>query len=65
MTSPWTLIAVLGGYLYFVNDFGRKCMRDRNPFELKLVMNIYNLIQVFANLFMVVMVSVSAMWYSS
>lgn len=32
-------------------------MKDRQPFELKTVINIYNLIQIFINFYMVVVVS--------
>lgn len=56
-TTPWTLIAVLGAYLYFVNDFGRKWMANRTAFELKTVINIYNLIQIVVNFYLVVIVS--------
>lgn len=56
-TTPWSLIAILSAYLYFVNDFGRNWMKNRKAFELKTIINIYNLAQVAVNSYLVVLVS--------
>ncbi|CRL05710.1 CLUMA_CG018740, isoform A [Clunio marinus] len=52
MKNHWTLIGLLAAYLYFVNNIGRKLMENRKPFQLKTVMNIYNLFQIFINGYM-------------
>lgn len=45
----WHVFAIIGVYLAFVLHFGPKWMERRKPFELKLVMQLYNIIQVVAN----------------
>lgn len=45
----WHVLAIIGVYLAFVLHFGPKWMARRKPFELKLVMQLYNIIQVVAN----------------
>lgn len=45
----WHVLAIIGVYLAFVLHFGPKWMERRKPFELKLVMQLYNIIQVVAN----------------
>ncbi|XP_070504033.1 very long chain fatty acid elongase AAEL008004-like [Chironomus tepperi] len=52
MDSPWPIICIVGGYIYFVTGFGQRLMKDRRAFELTTIINIYNIIQVFLNLFM-------------
>ncbi|XP_030369188.1 elongation of very long chain fatty acids protein F [Scaptodrosophila lebanonensis] len=42
-------LAVVGVYLAFVLHYGPKWMQNRRPFELKLVMQIYDVIQVVFN----------------
>lgn len=55
--TPWTIISIVTIYLYFVNDFGRRFMKNREPFELNKIINIYNLVQIALNLTMIVIVS--------
>lgn len=57
MRTPWTVVSIIALYLYFVNDFGIKWMKNREPFELKAIINVYNLIQVALNFTMVMVVS--------
>lgn len=57
-TTPWSIIAIIAAYLFFVNDFGRNLMKDRKPFELKTIINIYNIIQIFANAYLVYKITV-------
>ncbi|XP_062125433.1 elongation of very long chain fatty acids protein 7 [Drosophila sulfurigaster albostrigata] len=45
----WSVMAIIGVYLAFVLHFGPKWMEHRRPFELKFVMQLYNVIQVVAN----------------
>ncbi|XP_030569153.1 elongation of very long chain fatty acids protein F [Drosophila novamexicana] len=45
----WSVAFVIVVYLAFVLYFGPKWMEKRRPFELKLVMQLYNVIQVVAN----------------
>lgn len=57
MRTPWTVFSIIVIYLYFVNNFGKKWMRNREPFELKTIINVYNLLQVVLNFSMVIIVS--------
>ncbi|XP_017102056.2 very long chain fatty acid elongase 7 [Drosophila bipectinata] len=45
----WIVLAIIGVYLAFVLHYGPKWMQHRDPFELKRIMQVYNLIQVVAN----------------
>lgn len=51
LRSPWPVVAILVAYLYFVNGKGQSWMKDRKPFELNTVINVYNLLQVICNLY--------------
>ncbi|XP_043249736.1 uncharacterized protein LOC122395889 [Colletes gigas] len=44
--SPWACLGIIGFYLYFVQDLGPTLMEKRKPFELKRIMQIYNLVQI-------------------
>ncbi|KAL7021732.1 hypothetical protein ACKWTF_011998 [Chironomus riparius] len=52
MQSPWLITCIVGGYVFFVTGFGQRLMKDRKAFDLTSIINIYNIIQVFLNLFM-------------
>uniref|UniRef100_A0A182WWA5 Elongation of very long chain fatty acids protein n=1 Tax=Anopheles quadriannulatus TaxID=34691 RepID=A0A182WWA5_ANOQN len=49
--SPWPIVMIIILYLKFVNDWGRRLMKYQTPYDLTIVMNIYNLIQIFLNLY--------------
>lgn len=55
--SFWPITAIIFGYLYFVTGKGQELMRNRRPFELKNIIIIYNLFQIFLNLYTAVGVS--------
>uniref|UniRef100_A0A9L0RRX3 Elongation of very long chain fatty acids protein n=1 Tax=Equus caballus TaxID=9796 RepID=A0A9L0RRX3_HORSE len=50
MQSPWTTLGISTLYLLFV-WLGPKWMKDREPFQMRLVLIIYNFGMVFLNLF--------------
>lgn len=52
LKSPWPVIGILAVYLYFVTGKGQKWMKDRKAFELSSIINVYNIVQVFLNLYM-------------
>ncbi|KAG5867431.1 hypothetical protein JTB14_010007 [Gonioctena quinquepunctata] len=47
------LIVILATYVYFCTKAGPKFMKDKKPYDLKRTIQIYNLFQVFASLYMV------------
>ena len=49
--GPWSLLAILVAYFLFVTRFGPKWMSNRNPFELRRLMLLYNVTMVAINLF--------------
>jgi hypothetical protein len=46
------VLGIIAAYLYFVNGKGQQWMRDRKPFELNGIINVYNVVQVFLNLYL-------------
>jgi GNS1/SUR4 family len=52
MQSPWPVLGILAVYLYFVNGRGQNWMKDRKPFELNSIINVYNIAQIFLNLYL-------------
>lgn len=52
LNPPWLPLAVVAGYLYFVLDLGPKLMANRKPFDLKKLIQVYNLLQVLANVYL-------------
>jgi GNS1/SUR4 family len=52
LKSPWPVVGILAAYLYFVNGRGQNWMKDRKPFELNSIINVYNIVQIFLNLYM-------------
>lgn len=51
-SSPVYVTVILTTYMSFVLYWGPKFMKDREPFNLKYVIIIYNLIQVYYNFWM-------------
>ena len=51
--NPILIWFILGTYLMFVCKIGPTIMRDRKPYELNLLIQIYNLAQVVICLFLV------------
>ncbi|XP_055541048.1 elongation of very long chain fatty acids protein AAEL008004-like [Wyeomyia smithii] len=51
LNPSWMPIAIIAGYLYFVQSLGPKLMMDRKPFDLRRMLLVYNLIQIVANIF--------------
>lgn len=47
---PLVMVGIVATYLLFIKKIGPKMMENRQPFELKGIMMIYNLLQVVANL---------------
>lgn len=55
--SPWPMIGIVATYLFFVNGRGQDWMKDRKPFQLNSIINVYNVAQIFMNLYMGIGVS--------
>lgn len=49
VNTPLPVLGILGLYYYFVTDFGPKFMKDRQPFELKKTIIVYNVAQILLN----------------
>ncbi|XP_049530546.1 elongation of very long chain fatty acids protein AAEL008004-like isoform X2 [Anopheles darlingi] len=49
--SPWPIVTIIIIYLQFVKVWGPETMKNRTPFQLTTLMNVYNLIQIFLNLY--------------
>jgi hypothetical protein len=50
--SPWPVLAIIAAYLFFVTGRGQKWMQQRKAFELNSIINIYNIAQIFLNLYL-------------
>jgi len=50
--GPWTTLAIIGAYLYFVKVFGPELMKGRNAYDLKNVILVYNIFMVLSSLWM-------------
>lgn len=55
--SPIPIVGLVIIYVYFVTEWGPNIMKSRPAYDLKNVIKIYNLIQIFVNLFIGVYVS--------
>ncbi|KAK0166808.1 hypothetical protein PV327_004291 [Microctonus hyperodae] len=53
MSSPWPGVAILGFYLYFVSNLGPRLMANRQPFKLDRILQIYNVIQIIFNIYLI------------
>ncbi|XP_030370854.1 elongation of very long chain fatty acids protein F-like [Scaptodrosophila lebanonensis] len=49
ITSPWPVICILLVYLLFVLKLGRIFMENREPYDVKKLMMVYNIVQIFYN----------------
>lgn len=47
--SPWPIMTIVVGYLLFVFKLGKVFMRNRQPYDLRKVLLVYNLFQVVYN----------------
>ncbi|CAL1678646.1 unnamed protein product [Lasius platythorax] len=63
ISSPFPLMLIIFGYLYFVLYAGPRYMEDRPPYKLKTFISLYDLIQILANLWMV-QEHISFGWFS-
>lgn len=57
MSSPWPVLSIVAFYLLFVTKLGPDLMKDRNPFNIKPVILIYNLYQTIFNAYIVSLVT--------
>lgn len=55
--SPLAVIITLTVYLGFVRGRGQEWMKNRKAFDLTRIMNVYNVLQVLANLYVFLRVS--------
>lgn len=56
--SPFPIIGIVALYVMFVTDWGPKYMKSRPAYDLKEVIKVYNLIQIFTNLYIGICVSI-------
>lgn len=59
--SPFPVLGVIACYVYFVKILGPKIMENRKPYDLSKVIYVYNIFQVFLNLYIGSVVSVNAL----
>lgn len=52
IASPVPGMTIIGLYLYFVNSWGPRYMKDRKPFVLKGTLIAYNFIQVMISVYL-------------
>lgn len=57
MGSPWSIISIIALYIYFVLVKGAQLMKNRVPYDLKLVIAAYNIFQIVINAFIFCAVS--------
>lgn len=57
--SPFPVLIVIACYVYFVKILGPKLMENRKPYDLTKVIYIYNIFQVFLNLYIGSVVSIN------
>lgn len=61
MSSPGPLLTILATYWYFCISAGPRYMKDRKPYNLKTVIQIYNAVQVLLSVYLVWEVSFCAL----
>ncbi|XP_014247359.1 elongation of very long chain fatty acids protein 7-like [Cimex lectularius] len=54
MGSPLPMMLIIGIYYYFIFYGGRKLMENHKPFKLNNIMAAFNIVQIIANMFLVV-----------
>jgi hypothetical protein len=57
MSHPLQIAGIIGAYLMFTLKWGPKYMENRKAYDLKLLMMVYNLLQVALNCWIFVYVS--------
>lgn len=57
MSTPWPVLSILIVYMLFVLKLGPKMMENREPFKIKRIMMVYNIVQTVYNIFIVSKVS--------
>lgn len=63
--NPLLLFALLTVYYKFVTNWGPRYMKDRKPFQLKLVLTAYNLVQIFLSIRVVHLCSTKVYFFGS
>ncbi|VVC92251.1 unnamed protein product [Leptidea sinapis] len=53
LSSPWPVLSIVLFYNFFCKKLGPYLMSNKEPFELKLVIKLYNLFQVLISLYLV------------
>ena len=46
MDSPWPTLTLCAAYIYFVKFMGPSFMKNRDPYQLKTTIQVYNILQV-------------------
>ncbi|XP_072744130.1 very long chain fatty acid elongase AAEL008004-like isoform X1 [Anoplolepis gracilipes] len=64
ISSPFPLMLIIFGYLYFVLYAGPRYMQNRPPYKLKNFIMVYNIIQILANIW-IVKEHLSFGWFST
>jgi len=59
MSSPWPSVALSSAYVLAVTVIGPRFMRDRKPYDIKAVMQVYNVIQVILSAYIVYEASIA------
>ncbi|CRK86858.1 CLUMA_CG000683, isoform A [Clunio marinus] len=50
--SPMPGLTIIGLYLYFINSWGPRFMKDRKPFQFKNTLIVYNFLQVLVSVYL-------------
>lgn len=53
MDSPWPILIILIGYLYFVLKAGPEFMKSRGPLNIDRIVMVYNITQISLSFYMV------------
>ncbi|KAF0770044.1 elongation of very long chain fatty acids protein 4-like [Aphis craccivora] len=53
MSTPWPVLSIVIAYLLFVLKLGPKMMENREPFKIKRIMMVYNILQAIYNIFII------------
>ncbi|XP_011861834.1 PREDICTED: elongation of very long chain fatty acids protein AAEL008004-like isoform X2 [Vollenhovia emeryi] len=63
VSSPFLLLLLILGYVYFIYYAGPRYMKNRPPYKLKTFMLIYNLLQILANIW-AIKLHIDMGWFS-
>lgn len=58
MEDPFPTCIILAFWMYFVLIFGPTWMKDKQPFNLRTILIIYNFLQIIASVYVFVRVSI-------